>query len=80
VAAEEVPEFDCRNWERLHDGRWVAFVYCDKERPRHLGSGLVGRPVIINGKRYVCTRVHRPEIPRPISKGELIGLSIEGEI
>jgi hypothetical protein len=42
VAGEEVPEFDCRNWERMHDGSWVAFVYCDKERPREGGSGLMG--------------------------------------
>ena len=80
MADEEVPEFDCRNWERLHDCRWVAFVYCDKERPRDGGSGLKGRPVLINGKRYMCRGVHSNMRDEPIRKGEQIGLVIEGLI
>ena len=80
MAGEEVPEFDCRNWERMHDGSWVAFVYCDKERPREGGSGLMGLPVIINGRRYLCRGVIRTMMPQPMRQGEQIGVAIEGEI
>jgi hypothetical protein len=75
--ADEVPEFTCNHWDRVYSIGWIAYVDCDKDRP---DSESLKGPVIINGKRYTCTGVERPQTGTTISKGESIGLLIEGQI
>jgi hypothetical protein len=75
---DEVPKFGCNHWDRVFSTGWIAHVNCDKDRPRD-GESLKG-PVIINGKRYICTGVERIEMSEPMRKGESIGLLIEGQI
>jgi len=79
--AHEIPGFSCRHWWQMIDGRWVAFVECDKDYAHR--DDLKG-PVIINNKRYTCMGVEfslrNDRFGQQHSKGESIGLVIEGPI
>jgi hypothetical protein len=58
---------------------WIAYVECDKERPRS-GEAIVGR-VLIDGNVYMCRGVERMKTgDGPISKGERIGLAVGNKI
>ena len=72
--SDEIPEFICNHWDRVYSRGWIAYVDCDAARRRVLNG-----PVMINGKRYICMGVER-NLSGPISKGESIGLLIEGQI
>jgi hypothetical protein len=64
----------------MNDGRWVAFVERQRLRPPRRPE----RPVIINNKRYTCMGVEfslrNDRFGQQHSKGESIGLVIEGPI
>jgi hypothetical protein len=32
--ADEIPTFTCNYWDRVFSIGWIAYVECDKERPR----------------------------------------------
>lgn len=76
--SDEVPEFICHHWDPVLSIGRVAYVNCDRERARD-GSDLMGKQVLIDGKRYTCKGVERITGDGPIRKGERIGILIEGE-
>lgn len=78
-----IPTFHAEEWQQIRtsgspNGRPVAYVLCDRERPRDC-SDLIGAVVEIDGRRYRCTAVERHALGPgiPIRKGETIGLLVE---
>ena len=68
-AAAETLVFTCNHWERARYIGWIAYVRCDKDRPRGTNAGLKGKLIVINSRSYICQ-----------GEGERIGLRIDGEI
>jgi hypothetical protein len=79
-AAAEILEFTCNHWERARNIGWIAYVRCDKDRPRGMNAGLKGKVITINSRPYICQGVEHNKAIGPIRKGERIGLRIDGEI
>jgi hypothetical protein len=57
--------------------KWLAYVACDKERPRD-NTGLPGTVVSIDGKEFTCLDVESHKANTPLAKGESIGLVVKG--
>jgi hypothetical protein len=76
---DDLPEFICKHWDPVLNIGWIAYVECDKERPRKR-EAIVGR-VLIDGNVYMCDGVERIQTADgPIRKGERIGLSVGNRI
>jgi hypothetical protein len=76
---DDLPEFICKKWVPIFNIGFIAYVDCDKERPRKT-EAVVGR-VVIDGNVYMCRGVERMKTgDGPIRKGERIGLAVGNKI
>jgi hypothetical protein len=71
----EPPAFVCVSWHLVREPIWLALVECDRERPR-MQTGLPGRYVLIDGKRFRCISVESESSREPIRQGERIGVVV----
>lgn len=73
----DTPAFAAIEWGNIKGFGRVAYVACDRERPRD-GSDLRERVVLIDGVAFRCVGVERKALADsiPIAPGEKIGLMI----
>jgi hypothetical protein len=68
-------EFMAAGWFEIRGVGWEAAVRLDRDTEDF--SHLLRRPVIIDGRPYVCIKVTRFEHAPPWRKGEHIGLVVQ---